>query len=594
MTYTGDSINIDFDYESGYTVVPKNSSLKYLLDFETQKYTNEQNENVKLDDLLSLYPEIRLGLSKIFKSLDDPYLTNPLDLMEMSEPVEILKRQEIIQRIKELALTFQMLNANEILTIIKNSQDTTNITDYEIMQIIKNIKASIGNLSQSSLDIMTSVSKVIENYDQKKWTSGKTLGEGTFGVVKIQEYDGKKVAFKEIKDNQEISDDFIHEVGSYAILTAIGSENTPKLVGFNVKNGPGFSLGIESDGTVIGGSLGIAIELADTDLHNWIEAFPDRTEPDYQEGVEKRKQLLPIIVDKLLESLAEIQSVGIIHNDIKPGNMLLTLNLDGTVAKAVITDFGAASSFPRKGPNIYTYPYRAPEVWKGGMTSFASDCWAFGISIVYLCSRVYYYEEDPNKIDKPRLPTKDMTDRLSKYLRPDQVELINHMVSWEPRDRCVKRVITAMPARNWTLPENSVITRKMLNILFDWLHDVKIKFKMERMTLAMSFDIIFRYYNNIPISLFSTKTLQLSGISALYIASLWTDAYSPEVRDFVYISYKTYNNQEIIQHTFDMLKAINGLLYVPGLDKVVENLTGPIKEIREKLKTIKDFNELLV
>ena len=186
MSYTGDSINIDFDYESGYTIVPKNSSLKYQLDFETQKYTNEQNENVKLEDLLSLYPELRLGLSKIFKSLDDPYLTNPLDLIEPSEPVEILKRQEIIQRIKELALTFQMLNANEILTIIKNSQDTTNIADYEIMQIIKNIKASIGNLSQSSLDIMSSVSKVIENYDQKKWTSGKTLGEGTFGVVKIQ------------------------------------------------------------------------------------------------------------------------------------------------------------------------------------------------------------------------------------------------------------------------------------------------------------------------------------------------------------------------------------------------------------------------
>ena len=37
MTYSGDSVNIDFDYESGYTVVPKNSSQKYQLDFETQK-----------------------------------------------------------------------------------------------------------------------------------------------------------------------------------------------------------------------------------------------------------------------------------------------------------------------------------------------------------------------------------------------------------------------------------------------------------------------------------------------------------------------------------------------------------------------------
>ena len=525
----------------------------------------------------SFYDSMRgsLPISSKFSEIDGNYY-------------DTFSRQEIIQRIKELALTFQMLNANEILTIIKNSQDTTNITDYEIMQIIKNIKASIGNLSQSSLDIMTSVSKVIENYDQKKWTSGKTLGEGSFGVVKIQEYDGKKVAFKKIKNTGEISNDFIREVGSYAILTAIGSENTPKLVGFDISN----------KNTK---RLGIAIELADTDLQNWINNFPLPGNSGYQEGVEKRQEMLPIIVDKLLESLVEIQSVGIIHGDIKPGNMLLTLNQDGTVAKAVITDFGLASSSPRKGPDIYTEPFRAPEVWKGGMTSFASDCWAFGISIVYLCSRIYYYYEDPNviasrrhdqgKVDK-RLPTQDMTDRMLKYLRPDQVELINHMISWEHLSRCIKRVITAMPARNWSLPENSVLTNKMVGLLFEWLNDVKVKFRLKSATLAITFDIIFRYYNAIPTSLFSKATFQLSSLSAMYIASLWIQDYAPEVTDFVYICDNQYTSEQIVKHTFEMLKAINGLLYVPGLDKAVEKLSGKSK-VSKMLKIMRNFNELL-
>jgi serine/threonine protein kinase len=491
-----------------------------------------------------------------------------------------MDRQEIIQRIKELVLTFQMLKANEIITIIKNSQDTTNITDYEIMQIIKNIKTSIGTLdSQPSLDIMSSVSKVIENYDQKNWTSSKTLGEGTFGVVKIQEYDGKKVAFKEIKNKSNITHDFISEVGSYAILTAIGSENTPKLVGFNISS---------SD------PLGIAIELADTDLDNWIYDFPLYYEPGYEQGKEKQKQMLPVIVDKLLESLTEIQSVGIMHNDIKPQNMLLTLNPDGTVAKAVITDFGSASSFSKKGPNICTPHFRAPEVWKGGYTSFASDCWSFAMSIINLCSRIYYYNgEDPNKFTKPHLPTENMTGKMSTYLRPDQVDLINHMISWEPNDRCVKRTTIKYSDRNWAIPANTILTHRMFNILFEWMQQVKHKYVLQPHTLAVAIDIIFRFYNNLDPNLFDLDILQLSAVCALHIASLWGQEFPLDIGEYVYITAKAYSKEQIIKHTHEMLKVINGLLWVPGLDGAIKNLTGPTKEIQNKLETMADFNDLL-
>lgn len=133
----------------------------------------------------------------------------------------------------------------------------------------------------------------------------------------------------------------------------------------------------------------------------------------------------------------------------------------------------------------------------------------------------------------------------------------------------------------------------MFNILFSWLNDVKYKFKLHTGTLAMTIDIIFRYYHVIPTNLFDIDKIQLSGICAMYIASLWAEKYAPEVRDFVYISAKTYTDDQVIQHTHTMLKAINGLLYVPGLNRVTQKLMGTRKEITEMLDSIKDFNDLL-
>jgi hypothetical protein len=480
---------------------------------------------------------------------------------------DFLSREEIIQRIKELSLTFYMLDDTEITTIIKNSQDTTNITDYEISQIIKNIKTSIDSLSQPSLDIMSSVSKVIENYDYKNWKTDKILGRGVYGVVTKQTFDDKKLAFKTFDmEMYDIPGDFICEVGTYAILTAIESENTPKLIGFNFKK------------------LGIATELFTINLSRFTPM------PEYEtETTAKRKQLLPEIIDMLLESLADIQSVGIIHNDIKPDNMLITLNPDGSVVKACLTDFGLSSSVPQIGWLCYANAFRAPELWADGLkkdsySSFATDCWAFGTSIIFLCTGEIYYENDVSFMTKPILPTDDMTSKLSKYLRPDQVDTINRMISWNPKDRCITRNIVKIPDRLWNVEITDIETG------FSELYK---KFHVKPFTMAMTIDIFYRYCN------YEIETdLRLSAICALYIASLWAGiklidgncAKQKCAKDFA--NKTIYKHREITKHTLHMLNKLNGLIWLPGLDKVVENLSGPSKDIEKKLKTI-DLTSLL-
>ena len=83
-------------------------------------------------------------------------------------------------------------------------------------------------------------------------------------------------------------------------------------------------------------------------------------------------------------ALAEAHRVGLVHRDVKPGNILV--RPDGTVK---ITDFGiawSAGSVPltRTGQVIGTAQYLAPEVAEGRLATPASDVYALGL-VGYEC-----------------------------------------------------------------------------------------------------------------------------------------------------------------------------------------------------------------
>src|SRR5690606_41635881 len=83
---------------------------------------------------------------------------------------------------------------------------------------------------------------------------------------------------------------------------------------------------------------------------------------------------------QMATALASAHGAGVVHRDVKPGNVLLT---DATGRDAKLTDFGIARAeedhqLTRTGMVSGTAAYFSPEVAAGEDPSAAADVWALG------------------------------------------------------------------------------------------------------------------------------------------------------------------------------------------------------------------------
>lgn len=84
---------------------------------------------------------------------------------------------------------------------------------------------------------------------------------------------------------------------------------------------------------------------------------------------------VPIYIYKTVKCLEYIHSLGIVHCDIKPDNIMVTKNKD-----IKIIDFDMAIYGEAKFKNIFgTENYLAPESYDLGIYGFKSDVWGLGI-----------------------------------------------------------------------------------------------------------------------------------------------------------------------------------------------------------------------
>lgn len=141
---------------------------------------------------------------------------------------------------------------------------------------------------------------------------------------------------------------------------------------------------------------------------------------------------------QIAASLGHAHDAGIIHRDVKPGNVLVTAQ-----GKTKLLDFGLArevmSSFTKTGQAMGTPLYMAPEQIAGAMVDHRCDQYALGVLAYELVTGQKTFDTEENKV-APILFQQVNHDPVSVHERGAKVSertrmIIETLMAREPRGR---------------------------------------------------------------------------------------------------------------------------------------------------------------
>jgi serine/threonine protein kinase/Tfp pilus assembly protein PilF len=114
----------------------------------------------------------------------------------------------------------------------------------------------------------------------------------------------------------------------------------------------------------------------------WSDFVPGQTLARWVEsdGPRSEKETIEIGIT-LCEALSAVHHAGLLHRDIKPGNVMRAE--DGRI---LLMDFGLSHELYQEGRLGGTFSYMAPELLIGGAPSVESDTYAMGVLLLFLCT----------------------------------------------------------------------------------------------------------------------------------------------------------------------------------------------------------------
>lgn len=262
------------------------------------------------------------------------------------------------------------------------------------------------------------------------------LGRGGMASVYLAEDEslGRAVAVKIFRSDLANGDDLQRQQEEIQLLAGL---NHPSLVTL-------FDAATDESGNAF-----LVMELVDgTDLHTRLRSGPlDRSE-------------VAVVGQHLADALAYVHSRGVIHRDIKPGNILLPEHdAEHTGPQAKLADFGIArivdgSRLTATGQVLGTASYLSPEQALGEGITPASDVYSLGLVLLECLTGQQAY---------PGSAVESMTARLARDpevptdLGDRWVGLLRGMTSRTPEARPTARDVSGALSR---LAESPPPTRR--------------------------------------------------------------------------------------------------------------------------------------
>lgn len=168
----------------------------------------------------------------------------------------------------------------------------------------------------------------------------------------------------------------------------------------------------------------------------------------YEQGKLPEAEVLPLAI-QIAEGLKGAQAAGLIHRDIKPGNILFDAE-----GNAKIVDFGLAlvtKGGEAKADEIWATPYYVPpEAIEGGVEDFRSDIYAFGATLYHALSGVPSCTEDTMDTKLLRIAKTKVIPlkRVAPEVSYETCAIVDRAMSYDPRNRyrSYDEMITALEA----------------------------------------------------------------------------------------------------------------------------------------------------
>ncbi len=155
----------------------------------------------------------------------------------------------------------------------------------------------------------------------------------------------------------------------------------------------------------------------------------------HEKGKLTEAEVLPLAI-QIAEGLRGAQSAGLIHRDIKPGNILFDAE-----GNAKIVDFGLAlvtKGGEAKADEIWATPYYVPpEAIEGGAEDFRSDIYAFGATLYHALAGVPSCTEDTMDTRLLRIAKTKVVPlkRVAPEVSYETCAIVDRAMSYDPRNR---------------------------------------------------------------------------------------------------------------------------------------------------------------